>query len=143
MTAPQTITHNPKSFPVRQRILMKLVVAGARLLAKQSPNRIQSILSKIRRGSSPASYQTAYAVRYALVSSSYHCTGPKNCLPRSLAVVLMCRLRGVWPTWCVGVRAVPPFGAHSWVEADGKPVDEPYPPEYHRVILSVPPLGDV
>jgi hypothetical protein len=24
-------------------------------------------------------------------------------------------MRGVWPTWCTGVRT-PPFSAHAWVE---------------------------
>jgi hypothetical protein len=32
---------------------------------------------------------------------------------------LLCRLRGQWPTWCVGAWRIPPFGAHAWVEADG------------------------
>ncbi len=38
---------------------------------------------------------------------------------------------------CVGARRVPPFGAHAWVEADGRQVGEDYPPDYFRVFFTV------
>ncbi len=48
-------------------------------------------------------------------------------------------MSGSFPTWCVGVRVLPPFGAHAWIAAEGRDVDEPYPPGYHRVLLTVTP----
>ena len=57
---------------------------------------------------------------------------------KSLATVLLCRWRGAWPTWCVGVRRLPPFGAHAWVEAEGVAVGEDYPPDYFRTLFTVP-----
>ena len=39
----------------------------------------------------------------------------------------------------VGVaRRLPPFAAHAWVEADGVMVGEDYPPDYFRILLTVP-----
>ncbi|WP_194384547.1 lasso peptide biosynthesis B2 protein [Microbacterium luteum] len=52
------------------------------------------------------------------------CRGSSACLVRSTAVALLCRLRGSWADWCVGVMAEPPFQAHAWAEAEGRIVDE-------------------
>ncbi|MFH9561585.1 lasso peptide biosynthesis B2 protein [Streptomyces globisporus] len=48
--------------------------------------------------------------------------------------------RGCWPTWCIGVRTSP-FAAHAWVEADGQPVGETYPPDHYRKLISISPAG--
>lgn len=72
----------------------------------------------------------------ARLAVSLRCLGPQGCLPRSVAVVLLCRLSGAWPTWCAGVRVMPPFGAHAWVEADGVPVDENLPAQYFRPLMT-------
>jgi hypothetical protein len=44
----------------------------------------------------------------------------------------------MWPTWCVGVTTLPPFRAHSWVEAEGRPVGEDVPPTHFRKLISLP-----
>ncbi|MFD0475475.1 lasso peptide biosynthesis B2 protein [Nonomuraea thailandensis] len=90
-----------------------------------------------RRGAAPATAAQAKAARDAVIAVSLSCAG-QGCLPRSIAAALLCRLRGTWPTWCTGVR-VHPFAAHAWIEAGGRPVDEP-PVHYHRTIV-VEPLG--
>ncbi|WP_372502979.1 lasso peptide biosynthesis B2 protein [Streptomyces rhizoryzae] len=64
------------------------------------------------------------------------CAG-RYCLQRSLATALLCRLRGVWPTWCTGVRT-PPFSAHAWVEAEGRQVGGPPGTASYRPVLTVP-----
>ncbi|WP_241481557.1 lasso peptide biosynthesis B2 protein [Nocardiopsis gilva] len=64
------------------------------------------------------------------------CAG-EACLQRSLATVLLCRMGGSQPTWCVGVRTEP-FQAHAWVEAEGAPVGEPMPADYYRPLIRVP-----
>jgi hypothetical protein len=71
---------------------------------------------------------------------SLRCAGPKGCLPRSLGVVLLCRLGGTWPTWCTGARVTPPFTAHAWVEAEGHPVGEGVPQGYFARLVTVAPL---
>ncbi len=106
------------------RLRALALVALARLLARQSPRRIRQVLTATARGSRPATYREATAARDTVLAASVRCCGPRACLPRSIAVALLCRLGGSWPTWCAGVIAVPPFTAHAWVEADGRPVDE-------------------
>lgn len=138
MSTPEAIFHRPRSVPLRKRILVTLLVGAARLLATQSPRRIRRVLGWLRRGARPATYDEAHVARSAVVAVSLACAAREGCLPRSLATILLCRLRGQWPTWCVGARRLPPFGAHAWVEADGNPVDEDYPPDYFRKFFTVP-----
>ncbi|WP_221761248.1 lasso peptide biosynthesis B2 protein [Kibdelosporangium aridum] len=73
----------------------------------------------------PATYEQAKAARDDVVAVSMICGAREGCVPRSLATVLLCRLyHDTTPTWCVGCRRVPPFGAHAWVQADDIAVDE-------------------
>jgi hypothetical protein len=138
MSTPEVVFHDPRSLALPRRILGHLAVAAARLLATQPPGRIRTVLGWLRRGAKPATFEQAKAARDTVVAVSLVCGAREGCLPRSLATILLCRLRGRWPTWCVGARRVPPFGAHAWVEADGVPVDEPYPPDYFRTFFTVP-----
>ncbi len=75
-----------------------------------------------------------------MCAASLRCAGPMGCLPRSLGTALLCRLRGTWPTWCTGVRVVPPFAAHAWVEVDGRPVHEGVPDDYFSRLITVAPV---
>ncbi|MBT2445219.1 lasso peptide biosynthesis B2 protein [Streptomyces sp. ISL-36] len=138
MSTSEAIAHDPRSVPLRRRILVRLVVGAARLLATQRPRRIRMVLDRLRRGARPATADEARAARDTVVAVSLACGGREGCLPRSLATALLCRLHGQWPTWCVGARRLPPFGAHAWVEAEGVPVGEEYPPDYFRTLLTVP-----
>ncbi len=115
-----------------------MAVLAAKLLATQSPRRIRAVLGWLRHGAHPASYEEAKVARDTVVSVSPVCAAPEGCVPRSLATILLCRLRGRWSTWCVGVRQVAPFGAHAWVQAGDTAVDENYPPGYFRTLFTVP-----
>lgn len=45
-----------------------------------------------------------------------------RCLARSLALVRLLARRGVRGSLVVGIAARPDFGAHAWVERDGRPL---------------------
>ncbi|GAB3211854.1 lasso peptide biosynthesis B2 protein [Marinactinospora thermotolerans] len=105
-------------------LLARCAVGAARLLAQAPPERIRVVLERALRGTRPASYSEAKAARDAVLAVSLRCAGPKACLPRSLAVTLLCRMRGTRVSWCVGVLRRPPFMAHAWVEAEGRMVGE-------------------
>lgn len=122
---------------VRGRVLVLVVVGAARLLATRSPDRIHRVLRRLSRGARPATHAEAAAARRATVQASLVCRGPFGCLPRSISTVLLCRLRGSWPTWQTGPRMAPPFGAHAWVEVDGEAVDEPFPDGFYVPLLTV------
>lgn len=138
MTSSEAIFHDPRSVPLRRRILVRAAVGAARLLARRRPRHIRAVLEQLRRGARPATVEETRAARDDVVAVSLACGGAEGCLPRSLATILLCRLHGRWPTWCVGARRLPPFGAHAWVEAEGVPVGENHPPDYFRPLFTVP-----
>ncbi|MDA3647972.1 lasso peptide biosynthesis B2 protein [Saccharopolyspora indica] len=136
MTRPAAVTAVPPLVWWRRPPVL-VAVTGAWWLARQSPARIQTVLTKLRRGARPATYPQALKARNDVLATSVQCHG-EGCLQRSLATALLCRLRGTWPTWCTGVRTHP-FGAHAWVQVGDRPVDEPYPDDYYRPMLVVAP----
>jgi hypothetical protein len=136
---PEAVFHRPGSVPLPRRVLVRVVVGAARLLATQSPRRIRRVLGFLRRGAEPATVEQVRAARDAVTAVSLSCAAREGCVPRSLATILLCRLGGRWASWSVGARRIPPFGAHAWVEVDGIPVGEDeYPPDYFRTFLTVP-----
>jgi hypothetical protein len=137
VTTERTVPYRPAALGPRRRLLVRVVVLAARLLATRSPATIRRVLHRLSRGARPATHAEAAAARRDTVRTSAYCAGPLGCLPRSIATVLLCRLRGTWPTWQVGARVHPPFGAHAWVEVDGSAVDEPYPDGFHVPLLTV------
>ncbi|MFB8183312.1 lasso peptide biosynthesis B2 protein [Streptomyces sp. NPDC055966] len=139
MSSPGAL-YRPGPVPWRLRAVARIAVVLARALVLLPPRRIRSLLGAVRHGARPATYAQASDARNAVLAVSLRCSGPKGCLPRSLATVLVCRARGTWPSWCVGVRALPPPAAHAWVEAQGRPVDEQVPAEYFRALFTVPPV---
>lgn len=108
--------------PFHLRQVARCTVVAAWLLIRLSPARQRRVLSLAVRGARPAPYGKALDCRQAVVTVSRKCAG-LGCLQRSVATVLLCRMSGVWPEWCTGVRTEP-FRAHAWVEAEGRPVGE-------------------
>jgi hypothetical protein len=138
MSMPEAVFHQPRAVPFPRRVVVRLMVGAARLLASRSPRRIRTVLGWLHRGARPATFEQAKSARDSVVAVSLVCAAREGCVPRSLATILLCRLHGRWPTWCVGARRLPPFAAHAWVEADGVMVDEDYPPDYFRTLFTVP-----
>ncbi|RSO31029.1 lasso peptide biosynthesis B2 protein [Streptomyces sp. WAC 06725] len=110
--------------------------AVARVLVSCSPRTLCRVLEAVRRGARPATEPQAARARHAVVTVSVRCAG-NGCLQRSVATVLLCRLRGRWPQWCTGVRTEP-FRAHARVAVDGRPVGEPDDTRLYRPLLRVP-----
>ncbi|MFK4146491.1 lasso peptide biosynthesis B2 protein [Streptomyces sp. NPDC004065] len=135
----QTVLRPRSAVSRRARLAARLAVAGAKPLTRLPPDRIRRLLTLLARGARPAGFEQAAAARDAVTTVSLVCAGREGCLQRSLATALLCRARGTWPTWCVGVRTAPPFAAHAWVEAGGRMVGEGVPEGYFRVLISVAP----
>ncbi|MBB1244311.1 lasso peptide biosynthesis B2 protein [Streptomyces durbertensis] len=138
MTTPSAL-ERPTGIPFGRRLAARLVLLPAVVLSLLPPRRIRAALERVSRGASPATAARAQAARDAVCAVSLRCAGPRGCLPRSLGAALLCRLSGAWPTWCTGVRVVPPFTAHAWIEADGRPVGEGVPDGYFTRLISVAP----
>jgi transglutaminase superfamily protein len=120
---------------VAQRVLGFAAVTVARGLAALPPKRIRQVLGVVRRGARPATYDEALRARTIVTTVSVRCAG-RYCLDRSLATALLCRVTGTWPRWCAGVRTIPPFASHAWVEVDGRPVGEPEIVAGYRAMVS-------
>ncbi|MFJ6054697.1 lasso peptide biosynthesis B2 protein [Streptomyces sp. NPDC092307] len=129
MTSPQ------RSLSLPHRVAGVAAVGCARLLACRRPHRRQRVLLALRRGAAPATPERTAFARRVVTTVSQRCSG-EHCVQRSFATVLLCRLRGTWPTWCDGVRTAP-FTAHAWVEADGRPIGEPHAAGDYRPVLTV------
>lgn len=140
MTTPSAL-ERPTGVPFTRRMAARLVLVPALALSLLPPRRIRGVLERVRRGARPASPADAAAAREALCAVSLRCAGPRGCLPRSLGAALLCRLRGTWPVWCTGVSRVPPFSAHAWIEAAGRPVGEGVPDDYFVRLVTVPPVN--
>ena len=136
MTQPQTVQRASR-LPLRQRPAALIAVGVARMLAHLPPRRIRAVLTVLRRGAAPATYQQANNAQDAILAVSVLCGG-RYCLQRSLATTLLCRIHGVWPTWCTGVRTQP-FAAHAWVEVDEAPVGEDTAIGHYHRLITVPP----
>ncbi|MFC5115023.1 lasso peptide biosynthesis B2 protein [Amycolatopsis halotolerans] len=109
---------------IRTRLGARCAIAAGRLLALLPPRQIRRILLCLRWRVRPATYAEAERSREDILAGSMGMRALRACLPRSLAIVLLCRFRGAWPTWCAGVRRAAPFSAHAWTEADGCSVGE-------------------
>lgn len=138
MTQPQTVQRGGK-LPLRRRPAALVAVGAGRMLAHLPPRRIRAVLTLLRRCAAPATYQQTKDAHNAILAVSVLCGG-RYCLQRSLATTLLCRIRGVWPTWCTGVRTAP-FIAHAWVQADGQLIGEPERPGYYHPLIIIPPSG--
>ncbi|PSK83551.1 transglutaminase superfamily protein [Murinocardiopsis flavida] len=139
---PQAVSYSPRSVPLGLRLTIRAVSGTAALISLLPVRRIRRLLSRLRKGAAPAASAPVLAAYQAVVAVSLPCAGPEGCLRRSLAIVLLCRLNGIWPTWCTGPKTLPPFTAHAWVEAEGRMVGEDLPDGYFRPLISVPPFVD-
>ncbi|WP_145007858.1 lasso peptide biosynthesis B2 protein [Kocuria marina] len=118
---------------------IRTALTGAQLIHGLSPVKLRRWLGRAAFGARPARYAEVKLARDQILTVSAFCRGGDACLLRSIAVALVCRQRGVWPTWAVGVLAVPPFAAHAWVEADGHIVDEPMDEDDYKAFFKVLP----
>ncbi|WGD40219.1 lasso peptide biosynthesis B2 protein [Streptomyces cathayae] len=126
--------------PLGLRVRTRAAIIAARLLVFLPPHRLRRVMGAFRRGAEPATVEQATAARESVLAASLALNGLRACLPRSVSVALLCRLLGVWPTWCVGTRTAPPFAAHAWVEAEGRLVGEQGVYNAYARLMSVPPL---
>ncbi|MFE7311562.1 lasso peptide biosynthesis B2 protein [Streptomyces sp. NPDC057555] len=137
MTSPPCALPPRTRLPLHRRVLPLTAVALAWPLAKLPPRYLRATLEVLRFGARPGTAAQASAARAAVVAVSLNCA-VHNCVQRSVAAALLCRFRGVWPTWRAGVRTTP-FAAHAWIEVDGRMIDEPFPDGYYQPLLTVAP----
>lgn len=116
----------PTHLTVVSRVRGRVALAAASLLlaaTRSRPARLRTSLSACAKGTQPATYPQADRADAIITTLSPRCGSGRNCLTRSIAVALYCRMAGTWPVWRTGVR-YPPLESHAWIEAEGRPVGE-------------------
>ncbi|PVC85053.1 lasso peptide biosynthesis B2 protein [Streptomyces sp. CS131] len=129
--------HRPRSWKLR--LQTRLAICLARILALFKPYVVRRVLVRLSKGAKAADAAEITTARDSVLASSLGLHGLRACLPRSLATALLCRFRGAWPTWCVGVRTAPPFAAHAWVEAGREMIGETGGYDSYSRLFTVPP----
>jgi hypothetical protein len=139
VSEPQLILRPSAKLAWRRRAAAMAAVMVAKVVSFLPPHSLKRLLDRLAQSARPANYDEAAAAREAVNAVSLACRAREGCLPRSIATAVLCRMRGAWPSWRTGVRRLPPFEAHAWVEADGRMVAEPYPPDYFVPLIVVSP----
>jgi hypothetical protein len=137
-----TIPHLPATrvdLSLPSYVATRVAVGIGRVLARRKPKQIKAVLEKLQTGARPATAAEARHARDSVLTVSPRCSGDRACLPRSIASMVLCRLRGVSPVWCVGVLVAPPFIAHAWIEAEGKSIGETLDLSHYRRMIAVGP----
>lgn len=137
MTTPGSFAAESRVLPLKQRVLIGLVVITAHTLAGRRPRWIRGIIRLLHRGSHPGTYEQVKAAQDSITTVSSAYSQQHWCMQRSLATILLCGLRGLSATLCIGIRGSVLTGAHAWVEAEGVPVGEDYTQDY-RVLYTLP-----
>lgn len=120
----------PATLSAGERVAGHLAVAGARLLlaaTRGRPALLVRVLRAVGRGARPATVAAGERARAIVETVSLRCASSHGCLPRSLAVWLLCRGHGLRVTWRVGVHS-PPAAMHAWIEINVHPIGEPFHP---------------
>ena len=140
MSAPMAL---PDAAPMSpsQRILVRTIVLLARALVRLRPETGRTVMTRLARGAAPATRAAIERAHAEVTSVNAYCAGWQGCLVRSTAVCLLCRVRGEWPTWVVGVRVTLPFAAHCWVEHNEEMIGELGPRSAFRSLYAIGP-GD-
>ncbi|UXX91727.1 lasso peptide biosynthesis B2 protein [Streptomyces sp. AD2-2] len=131
----QVVGETGTRLPWQRQLSARAAVGAARVLVLLPPRRLRQVLTVAARGARAASHAQALDARRAVVTVSARCAG-RGCLQRSVATVLLCRLRGRWPDWCTGFRTQP-FRAHAWVEVGAQAVGESGDVALFHTVMSV------
>ncbi|MGH3831417.1 MAG: lasso peptide biosynthesis B2 protein [Pseudonocardiaceae bacterium] len=112
--------------------------------AGRSGSRFTRVLALLRfatRHGRPASSEQALSALHGVQHAARLFPARIACLEESAAAMLTLALAGYRASWCHGVAA-DPLRLHAWIEANGKPVDEPASTELFTPIMRIPPDRD-
>ncbi|ADD43891.1 lasso peptide biosynthesis B2 protein [Stackebrandtia nassauensis] len=105
--------------------VMFAVSIAVRLIAF---HRTRSIARRLSRPAvRPASERQAVTVLAAIDAACRWVPVRAACLERSIAAVVLLRLRRRRVEWCHGIKTQP-VALHAWIQVDGRPVGEPADP---------------
>ena len=138
-TRPLTVHRGPdealRDFSVIEKVLLTGEIALAYIQVRLRMRRgdVRTTVAGIRRARATAASPRAesaldFAGRLGAIVDGRlrHLPGDTRCLTRSLVLLELLARRGLTGgVLVIGVRAEPSFGAHAWVELDGRSLLQP------------------
>jgi hypothetical protein len=121
----------------RGALAAEIAVSYARVRLLMRRQDMRDAVGAIRARAQPATGDTPqFAAHMGAVVDGYlnRLPGDTRCLARSLVLLTMLARRGLGGTLIIGVRTAPTFGAHAWVELDGRPLLQPIEPTGRRLV---------
>ncbi|MEV7026719.1 lasso peptide biosynthesis B2 protein [Kitasatospora sp. NPDC093558] len=121
---------SPVRLTVRQRLRARWAAWRAHrvICARDPDDRLRVVMARlVRDPGRPSSAAEAEHAVHAVTTARLRLGGTKACLERALAALLYARSYGHISVLVIGIR---PGTAdiHAWLEAEGRPVAEPFDP---------------
>jgi hypothetical protein len=129
-----------RRFTAAERIRLAAEIAVSylrvRLLLLRGNDMRKAVAAVRARARPPAAGGERFAGRLGAIVDGYlrRLPGDTRCLTRSLVLLSMLARRGIGGQLVIGVRAAPHFGAHAWVELDGRALLQPIEPTGQRLV---------
>jgi hypothetical protein len=120
-----------KDFVRVRRTLRAGGLKAALVAARPGPGRV-AVLELGSGGE--ADWGTAFRLARAVDRTLALLPGDTRCLTRSLVLSSLLSRRGTTGSIVIGVRPGESFGAHAWVELDGRPLQPPGGTTYPRLV---------
>jgi hypothetical protein len=119
-----------RRFSVVERLALagEIAVSYGRVRLLLRDHDMNEVVARVRSSTRPPTGDTPqFASRLGAIVDGYlgRLPGDTRCLTRSLVLLTMLARRGIGGTLIIGVRSAPTFGAHAWVELDGRPLLQP------------------
>jgi hypothetical protein len=127
-------------FVDRARLAAEIVVTYGRARIHLRRSDLPAALAQLRADAGPerlaGDEARVLALRFAHAARRTLGLIPADsrCLMRSLVLTALLARRGIRTTLVVAVRVSGGFGAHAWVEIDGRPLLEPAHPPFQRLV---------
>ena len=121
----------------RQRMAIRAAVMIANLMCKLKPARLERLMRLASRRTRAIDTELLEQLYDEICRVDPRVAGWRGCLPRSIAICLLCRWEGTWPDgWRSGIHRAPPFSAHAWIENEGRIVRQNNVPDDYRPLLT-------
>ena len=123
----------------RARLVWEIVCAYALARWRLARGDLPDAVARLRSGTDagppgPERAQTAKRLASASRRTLALIPADSRCLMRSLVLTRLLARRGIATSLVVAVRVEGGFGAHAWVELDGRPLLEPAAPPFERLV---------
>jgi hypothetical protein len=137
--APTPTTEAPLPLIAKAILAVEIVLVYARVRRLLARRGLEGTLTVLRTGGvvgkgSERPVLTGRRLGRAVVVALRPLPVDSRCLMRSLVLTRLLTRRGLSSSLVIGVRPAERFGAHAWVELDGRAILPVGPPSFERLV---------